>query len=752
MKNRIFLVLSLILPGVLLLFSCNSTGKWDVDPVEHQIDALLSEMTLEEKVGQMTQITIGVFYSDNILDKEKLKEYVTGYGIGSILNAPTVNGMSQAITLEEWNSLITLIQKDAMNTRLKIPVLYGVDAIHGATYIKGSTLFPHNIALAAARNRYIAARVARVTALETRASGVRWNFDPVVGVGTQPLWSRFEETFGEDPYLVTSMGRKTIKEYQGKDLKSPTAVAACLKHYLGYPVPVTGKDRTPAIIPEYMIMETFLPPFRAGVKNGAVTVMLNSGSVNGVPVHADRYLITDILKNDLGFDGLVVTDWEDIIALWKQHHIARDNKEAVMIAVNAGVDMSMVPYDLSFYHDLIALVKEGKVSKARIDDAVRRILRVKYRLGLFDNPFPESEAATNFGRLVYQNIAMVAARQCMTLLKNDTLRGDPVLPLKKGTKILLAGPGVNSLATLHGSWSYCWQGNVDSLYPQKTKNIREALEVVAGKQNVVAVAPPHFAPVTQSQIAEMKRRAAHVDAIVLCLGEDAYAESPGSIDDLTLPSDQLALAVAAAATGKPVVLVLTEGRPRIISSIVPEMNAVLMAYRPGSKGADAIAATLFGKSNPSGRLPFSYPRYTGNIIPYNAAVRTEKYYNPQWPFGYGLSYTTFLLTDMTLSRDTLTAGDTLIVEVTVKNTGERKGKYALDLFVKDYTARIIPPMKRLRRFRKISLAPGESRTVMFKLSELDFTYMGNDLERHFDPGKMAIIAGDLKKEFYLRGE
>ncbi len=749
MRKRV-LTVWVILSGVLLLSSCDKTGRKVVDPIESEIDALLSEMTLEEKVGQMTQITIGVFYNDNILDKEKMREYVTTYGIGSLLNAPTVNGMSQAIPLEEWNSLITLIQKDAMNTRLKIPVLYGVDAIHGATYIKGSTLFPHNIALGATRNRYIAGRVARATALETRASGVRWNFDPVVGVGTQPLWSRFEETFGEDPYLAAVMGRKIVKSYQRDDLKSPTTVASCLKHYLGYPVPVTGKDRTPAVIPDYMIKETFLLPFRVGVNTGALTVMLNSGSVNGIPVHADKHLITDVLKNDLGFDGLVVSDWEDIIALWKQHHVARNNKEAVMMAVNAGVDMSMVPYDLSFYHDLIALVKEGKVSEERIDDAVRRILRVKYRLGLFDNPFPESEAVTNFGKLVYQNISMAAAVECMTLLKNDTLRGRPVLPLRKGTKILLAGPGVNSLATLHGSWSYCWQGNIDSIYPENTKNIREALEEVAGKQNIVTVAPPHFGPVTRQQITEVKRRAARVDAIVLCLGEDAYAESPGSIDDLTLPEDQLALARAAAATGKPVILVLTEGRPRIISGIVPDMNAVLMAYRPGSKGADAIAATLCGLANPSGRLPFSYPRYTGNIIPYNAAVRTEKYYNPQWPFGYGLSYTTFSITDLTLSRDTLSSKDTLFINVTVKNTGERKGKYALDLFVKDYTARIIPPMKRLRRFKKFSLDAGASKTVVFRLRKMDFSYVGEDLERHIDPGRMAVIVEGIKKDFYIR--
>jgi beta-glucosidase len=751
MRERVRIVLW-IFPVLLSLISCAGRVEENEAPYERQIETLLSEMTLEEKVGQMTQITIGVFYNDNILDKAKLKEYVTEYGVGSILNTPTVDGMSQAISLEEWTSLITLIQKDALNTRLKIPVLYGIDAIHGATYIKGATLFPHNINFAASRNRYIAGRAARVTAMEVRASGVRWNFDPVVGVGRQPLWSRFEETFGEDPYLVTTMGRKVIMNYQGTELKSPFTVAACLKHYLGYPVPFSGKDRTPAVIPPYQIRETFLMPFRTGVKQGALTVMLNSGSVNGVPVHADKHLITDVLKNELGFDGLVVTDWEDIIYLWKQHHVARDNKEAVMMAVNAGVDMSMVPSDLSFYHDLISLVKEGKVPEERINDAVRRILRVKYRLGLFNDPFPEPEATANFGKLVYDNIALGAAQESMTLLKNDTLDGKPVLPLKKNTKVLLAGPAVNSLASLHGSWSFCWQGNIDSLYPNSTKSIRQAFESYCGKQNIMTVSPPHFVPVTSRQIATVKKVARKADVIVLCLGEDAYAESPGSIDDLTLPQDQLALARAAAATGKPVILVLTEGRPRIIHEIVPSMDAILLAYRPGSKGAEAIVNTLYGKNNPSGRLPFSYPRYSGNIIPYDAPVRSEKYYHPQWPFSYGLSYTTFAVTDLSLSRDTLSTKDSLLVHITVKNTGKRKGKYAVDLFVKDYTASITPPAKRLRRFKKLSLAPGESKTVVFKLKGFDFSYVGKDLKRHIDAGKMAVIVGDIAKDFYLRKE
>ncbi len=740
-----------LLTVLLLLFfgGCVRENEQE-DPIEKKIDALLDEMTLEEKVGQMTQIQLGIFYKDDMLDHQMLKEYVVDYGIGSILNAPNFHGMAQAVTVDEWNKLITQIQRYAMETRLKIPVLYGIDAIHGATYVRGATLFPHNIALAAARNRSLVKRCARATAHEVRATGIRWNFDPVLGVGKQPLWPRFEETFGEATYLVNQLGKKAVQGYEAEGLDRPGSVAACAKHYVGYSVPVSGKDRTPAVIPEHTLREVFLPPFRVAVKNGASTVMINSASINGIPVHADKRLITDILKGELGFQGLVVSDWEDIINLWKQHHVAHDNKEAVMMAVNAGIDMSMVPSDLSFYNDLIALVKEGKVKMSRIDDAVRRILRVKYRLRLFEDPFPEPEAVASFGRRVYQNVALEAARECMTLLKNDTLKGRPLLPLSLQSRVLLAGPAVNSRSALHGSWSYTWQGQVDSLYPKRVLTIRQAMEKMLGRDHVITVAPSRFATITPMMIREMKQKAAAADVIVLCLGEDSYAESVGNIDDLTLPYDQRMLAEAAANTGKPVVLVLTEGRPRIISDIVPLSDAILMAYRPGNRGAEAIAETLLGKNVPSGRLPFSYPRYTGNLIPYDAVVREEKYYDPQWPFGYGLSYTTFRFSDFSLSRDTVTVNDTLEVQVTVTNTGKREAKVAVDLFVKDYTASITPPMKRLRRFKKVQLKPGQTITMTFNLKKMDFSFVGNDGNRHWEPGRMAVIVEGMQKEFYLK--
>ncbi len=745
----ILLLISVLAFG---LFSCNSgeqkTAIQNKD-TEKQINSLISQMTLEEKVGQMTQITLGVFY-DETLDTGKLKEYIVKYGLGSILNAPTIGGTSHAVSVDKWRNIITIIQKDAMQTRLKIPVLYGVDAIHGATYINGSTLFPHNIAMAATRSSELAKKAAKITAKEVRSAGIPWNFDPVLGVGRQPLWPRFEETYGEDSYLSGAFGKAVVRGYEEDGLNKPTAVASCMKHYLGYPVPASGKDRTPAYIPEIVLRQIFLPPFREAVKAGSSTLMVNSGSINGIPVHASKYLLTDVLKKELGFDGLVVSDWQDIIMLYTDHHVAQDSKEAVMMAVNAGIDMSMVPYDLSFYHDLISLVKAKKVPMSRIDDAVRRILRVKFRLGLFDNPFPDPEARKNFGKPGYREVALKAANECITLLKNDTLKGNPVLPLSKNTRVLLAGPGANSLGTLHGSWSYTWQGNVDSLYPPATKNIRQAIEEKIGKTNVITVAPPHFAPVSKSQVMALNRLSHQADVIILCLGENSYAETPGNINDLTLPGNQLALAEVAAKTGKPLVLILTEGRPRIIRVIEPLMSGIILSYRPGSAGADAIANVLFGDVNPSGKLPFSYPRYTGNIIPYDEAVRAEKYYYPQWPFGYGLSYTTFTYDPIQLDRDTLALDDTLRVRITVKNTGPVAGKVAVDLFVKDITASIAPPMKKLRRFRKIFLKPGDSQTLFFSLTKEDWSFIGSDLQKTTEPGRMDVLAGNQKAAFYLK--
>ena len=510
MKKHIFLT-ALAALVLLFSFSCQdiSSKKESVKKQKTEIDkkvsALVSRMTLEEKVGQMTQITLDKFYKET-LDTTMLHEYIVKYGLGSILNSHhDKSGMTVALSMQEWRDLQTMIQRYAGESRLKIPILYGIDAIHGVTYLKGATLFPQNIALAAARDPKVVHAAAKITAKEVRACGIRWNFDPVLGVGRQPLWSRFEETFGEDSYLVGELGEAVIRGYEEDGLDKPTAVASCMKHYLGYTVPLTGKDRTPAYIPEIVLRQIFLPPYKVAVDAGASTAMINSGSINGIPVHASKYLITDVLKNELGFTGLVVTDWEDIIALYKQHHVAKDNKEAVMMAVNAGIDMSMVPYDLSFYHDLIALVQEGKVPMSRIDDAVSRILRLKFRLGLFDNPFPEDGTEEYYEKPEYKEVALQAAREAITLLKNDTLQGKPVLPLSKKMRLLVAGPGANSRATLNGSWSYSWQGQDESLYPESVRTIRQALEEKIGKNKVINIAPEGFQNVSPQQINKLRK-------------------------------------------------------------------------------------------------------------------------------------------------------------------------------------------------------------------------------------------------------
>jgi len=741
----------LILLIILVISACQSkdttSQKTSSDRSNTEnISALLQTMTLEEKVGQMTQLTLSVFYKNGLLQDSLLSNYITKYNIGSLLNIPS----SSAITIDQWRELIRKIADLTQETNLKIPVLYGIDAIHGASYTENATLFPHNIGLAASRNSALAYTIAKITAKEVRASGVRWNFDPVLGVGRQPLWPRFEETFGEDPLLVSEFGLQAIKGYEGDDLKNAINVASCMKHFIGYSVPLSGKDRTPAYISDMMLQDIYIPPFKKAVESGASTLMINSGSVNGIPVHSNKHLLTDLLKKEWGFEGLVVTDWLDIQYLYTQHHIAKDNKDAVKLAINAGIDMSMVPFDLSFYTDLIALVNEGEVSMARIDDAVSRILKVKFDLGLFDNPYPEEDARTHFGLLDYQTTALATAQETITLLKNDTLQKQAILPLSKNTKLLIAGPGANSLAALHGSWSYTWEGQADDKYPASTLSIREAIAQKIGEAQVTSIAPATFKDTSTSQIAQLQGNLDGIDCIVLCLGENSYAESNGNINDLTLSKDQIALAKAAIATKKPVVLVLTEGRPRIIADIASEIPGIILAYRAGSKGANAIADVLFGDYNPSGKLPFSYPKHTGNIITYDAPVRNQSFYKPQWPFGHGLSYTTFAYSDLEVSTATLKPQDTLTVQLRVSNTGARDGQVAIDLFVSDLVASVIPPMKKLRKFKKIDLAVGESKQVTFTLHKDDLSFVNTELETVTEAGEFEIAIGDKTARFYYQ--
>ena len=751
-QMKIIAKLSLIIIITLNITWCKGQNT-NNDSTKLKVAELLASMSIEEKVGEMTQLTLGTFYTNDTLDLEKLRNAIVNHHVGSILNVH-----KDPLTPKAWGNLIKTIQDIALyETPHKIPVLYGIDAIHGANYTVGATLFPHNIAMAATRNTALPKKAAKITAMEVRASGIRWNFDPTLGVGRQPLWSRFEETYGEDPYLAAAMGGAAVAGYEEDGLQNPKAVASCMKHFIGYAVPLSGKDRTPAYIPLTQLKELYLPPFVAAVKNGTSTVMINSGEINGVPVHGSSFYLKDLLRNELGFKGLAVTDWQDIIRLHTRHKIAPTLKDAVKIAVNAGIDMSMVPKDYDFCNYLIELVKEGEVPEARIDEAVGRILKLKIDLGLFDNPYTEADALKNFGKPEYKAIALDAALESITLLKND----DNILPLSKSSKILLMGPTAHNNGSLHGSWSYTWQGFDESYYPNSSKTLKDAFEMVLGTQNVISNSTNTYNDIQNTDIPFLQKHAKHVDAIILCLGEKAYAESPGSISDLNLEQNQLDLAKAAYSTGKPVILLLAQGRPRIISQIVNGAKGIIQLYRPASEGALATTKIVFGDADPSGVLPFSYPRHAGDIVPYDRKgtdeiteylpdVYSTGAYQPQWPFGFGLSYTTFDFGHIKLDKQILNASETLNLEIPVTNTGKRAGKVAIDLFVTDHYASVTPSLLKLKRFIKIELQPNETQVVTFKLTPDDLSFIDAKGYRIIEPGTFSITIGDKKVDFAYR--
>jgi beta-glucosidase len=746
--GKFFLFISLFIAG---FFEVS-----EAQTAEHnKAAALVAKMTLEEKVGQMTQVTLAVIAKggwnneDGSVDPVALKKAVVDHCVGSILNTT-----SHALPAEKWREVITQIQDEVKNTRLKIPVIYGLDAIHGQTYTLNSTLFPQNIGMAATRNPELVRAVAKVTASELRASGVRWNFAPVLDCGRQPLWSRFPETYGEDAYIGKQMGVAAVTAYEEDGLKKPTAVASCMKHYLAYSAPRTGKDRTPAYIPEIELREYYLPQFREAVKAGSSTVMVNSGEINGIPVHADKYLLTDVLRKELGFKGVIVTDWEDIKRLHERHAVAATPRQAVAMAINAGIDMSMVPGDFSFYDLLIEAVKKGEVPISRINDAVTRILVLKLKLGLFDNPYPEKDAIGLFGRPEYQDLALQAAQEAMTLLKND----NNILPLAKNMKILVAGPAAQSISALNGCWSYTWQGNKDQWYPADSKTILQAITEKIGAANVVTTTAKEYDHAMNYDVEKLKAAAADVNCIVLCLGENAHAESPGNTRDLALAENQVNLTKAALSTGKPVLLVLAEGRPRLITSIEPGIKGIVMAYWSGKKSAEAIADVLFGDYNPSGRLPFSYPRSMGEMVLYDRKPTEEireifnenitmDGYDPLFAFGHGLSYTTFEYGDVKLSSTVLRTNEKLTVSITVKNTGSRDSKHIVELYSHDLYASITPSIKRLRAFKKISLKAGEIQEISFKLDKNDLAFVNRQLKTVTEPGEFEVIIGNKKAKF-----
>ena len=731
-----------------------------------KIEALLKRMTLEEKVGQMTQLAIGMIAKgkdqDIQVDPEKLDKAIVRYGVGSILNVS-----EQALTPDKWQDTIRQIQEAATKkTRLGIPVIYGIDSIHGANYVQGSTLFPQEIGMAATWNPELMKRGSEIAAMETRAAGIPWSFSPVLDIGRQPLWPRFWETFGEDPYLAKVMGVAFVRGLEGSDVAAQDRVASSLKHYMGYSFPLTGRDRTPAWIPENYLREYFLPTFAAAIKAGARTVMVNSGEINGIPGHANHHVLTEILRDELGFKGFVVSDWEDIKKMVTIWHVAATEKEATRMAVMAGIDMSMVPLDYSFADILVGLVKEGAVPQSRIDEAVRRILRVKFELGLFEKPMPDPALKSKIGLAESRRASLQAARESMTLLKN----ANNMLPLAKDRKVLVTGPTADSMISLNNGWSYVWQGSEESLYPKDRPTIRRAIEAKAGAGNVTYVPGTKITRPAGStsnntptdveeevDIPAAVRAAAAADLVVLCLGEGSYTETPGNITDLTLSEPQLRLAEAIEATGKPVVLVLVEGRPRIINRIVDKAGAVLMAYNPGNEGGEAIADVLFGDANPSGKLPFTYPRTPNGLITYDhKAFETEDTsfgnlaFTPQFEFGHGLSYTTFSYKDLRLDKKTLTGNADLSVSVNVTNSGRRAGKEVVQLYVSDLVATLSPAGKRLKRFAKVYLEPGESRTLNFKLSADDLSFIGPNNKPVVEPGEFEVMIAGLKQRFELK--
>jgi len=754
----------------ILIGSCLSfmhmTAHAQLNPaIESKVNGLLQKMTLEEKVGQMAQVAIDaigkVDYSKGTyaIDPAKLEDALVKYKVGSVLNTPP----SILLSAKQWNEVVQSIHNAALKTRLKVPVIYGLDQIHGASYVAGATLFPQQIGQAATWNRALIREGASITAYESRAAGVPWTFSPVLDLGANPQWPRIWETFGEDPYLISEMGVQFVKGVQ-EPLSSKEKLAVSLKHYLGYGDPKSGKDRTNAWIPEHYLREYHLPPFRAAVAAGARNVMVNSALINGVPTHMNKYLLTDLLKKELGFTGFVVTDWQDIENIAKRDKIARNNKEALMLAINAGIDMSMIPYNYKeFCEDLVALVKEGKVAQSRIDDAVRRVLRVKHELDLFTTPVTTVVSYPKFGSKEFELAAYNTAAESITLLKNN----NNVLPLAKNAKVLVTGPNANSMRTLNGGWSYTWQGERTDEIATQYNTILEAVRKKLGDANVTYEPGVVYKPKAKYwedsvvNIDAAIKAAASVDYVLLCIGENSYTETPGNLHELNLSDNQLALANALTAAGKPVILVLNEGRPRIIHSIEPKAAAILHAYLPGNYGGDALADILTGDVNPSGKLPITYPRYANSLTNYihkpsDAQLNPQGAYdysadfNPQYPFGFGLSYTTFAYSDLKVDKPTFGTNDAATINVTVKNNGTREGKEVVQLFISDLHASLTPDVKRLRGFEKVSLKPGESRSVTFKVPMKDLAFVNLNNKLVLEEGAFKVKVEKLETSFELK--
>ena len=731
------------------------------DPaIEKRIKEIMSKMTLEEKIGQMCELEIGYLQDADKsngykFNDEKVEEAFRKYKVGSILNTP--NGEAQ--TVEVWHDVIEKIQKGSMKY-IGIPDIYGVDQIHGTTYTAGGTLFPQEINMAASFNRALVRRAGEISAYETRAGSIPWTYAPVMDIGRDARWSRSWESFGEDPYINAQMAKELVLGYQGPDPNhiGKYNVASCAKHYIGYGSPKSGKDRTPAIIAPNELREKYFLPFKEAIQTGALSVMVNSGSINGMPVHADYELMTGWLKDELNWDGVIVTDWADIHNLWQREKVAKDYKEAIELSINAGVDMSMVPYDAVFCDLLLELVKDGRVKEERVNDACARILRMKLRCDLWNLPYTKIKDYPLFGSKEFADVALDLAVQSEVLLKNDKA----LLPLQVGTKLLVTGPNANTMRALNGGWSYKWQGTNDEKFVAGYNTIYKALSNRFGADNVI-----YMPGVTYDDngnwdaenvvdIEAAVKAAANVDVIVACIGENSYCETPGNLTDLNLSANQKELVKALAQTGKPILLILNEGRTRLIGDITPLATAVVDVMLPGNYGADALALLLAGDRNFSAKLPFTYPKeisshYVYDAKPAESVPTMDGSYNYsastdlEWEFGYGLSYTSFSFSNLNVSLDNFNADDVLTVTVDVTNTGKVEGATPVLLYSSDLIASLTPDVKRLRAFDKVNLQPGETSTVTLKLPAKDLAFVGRDGKWRLEAGEFMLRIADQNK-------
>ncbi|MDA3894296.1 MAG: glycoside hydrolase family 3 C-terminal domain-containing protein [Salinivirgaceae bacterium] len=742
----------------------NKVSKLATAETEQKIQDILSQMTLKEKAGQMINLGLPAVLQGKYWDKRRsvnfdtarFKKYIVDYAIGSIHNTPRYPALPK-----EWNYIVKTIQDAAMQkTRLGIPVLYGIDNIHGANYVMGSVLFPHQIAIAATWNTEMSKICGEVTSYESRAASLPWNFNPNADVAMNPIWGRISESFGEDPYLISEMTAAYIEGSQQNGLDDSLSTAVCVKHFLGYGAGRNGKDRANATIPENYLKQYYLPPFEKAIESGAMGVMVSSNAINGLPCHINKHVITDVLKGEMGFKGVVISDFSDVEFLTAAHLSIEDKKTATKMTVNAGLDLLMNPYDCDVVDYIIELVKEGEIPMSRVDDAVTRILRMKFYLNLFEKPYNNHEDFTEVGGKKHVELNYQSACEAITLLKNDSLNGQAILPLKNNKRVLVTGYTANSINLLNGAWSRSFSG-ADTKYNDPSKlTILDAIKAELGANNVQYVEGTNY--LEDINTSKAVQLAKNVDYIIVCVGEKTASEKPSDINELPLPEVQQELVKKLAATNKPIIMVMAQGRPRIINDIEPLVDGILMAYYPGQEGGRAISDIIFGKVNPSGKLPYTYPKYTGNMVSYyhkktdiRAADWSYNGFYRQYDFGFGLSYTSFAYSNLKIASDTVSGKQELTFSFDISNTGQRDGKEAVQAYIKDMFAIISPDSKRLVRFDKVDLKAGETKTIEFTLNWNDLAHVGINNEWIVEKGDFELQIGGnsndvLTKKFYYK--